>query len=197
VTSGCPCIDNHGGESIIPWAVFARERVSTNDASASWEAVARASEPPVASAPAGRLTTSEATSSSSTGSIHAGGPALTHSSNGKGQARVSSAQQQRRRHCWCGGRCGHAGVCRRLTLAPPVSSSDSPGAPAAPCAALCEHGGSPRGEADVAPPRAECHGKPPPFATDLAERLDRLQSLSRWPKLWQCRQRRGNRQIAT
>jgi hypothetical protein len=65
VTSGCPCTDNNGGEFVIPWAVFAGERVSTNYASASWETVTRASEPPFADGPAGRLTTIEATSSSS------------------------------------------------------------------------------------------------------------------------------------
>jgi hypothetical protein len=102
VTSGCPYTDNNGGEFVVPWAVFAEERVSTNDASDSWEAVARTSEPPVAGAPAGRLTTSEATISSSIGLTHAGGPVLAHSSNSAGQARGSSAQQQRCRRCRCG-----------------------------------------------------------------------------------------------
>jgi hypothetical protein len=71
-------------EVVIPWAVYAEEWVSTNDALASWEAVARAGEHRVAGAPAGRLMTSEAASSSSIGSTHAGGSVLAHNSNGSG-----------------------------------------------------------------------------------------------------------------
>lgn len=37
-TCGRPCTCDNGGEFVVYWAAFARERVSTNDASASWEA---------------------------------------------------------------------------------------------------------------------------------------------------------------
>jgi hypothetical protein len=58
--------------------------VSTNEASASWEAVAKGGGHLVAGAPAGRFMTSEAMSSSSIGLTHPGGSSLAHSSNSYG-----------------------------------------------------------------------------------------------------------------
>jgi hypothetical protein len=42
MTFGGPCIGDVIGETIVHWAAFAREHVSTRDASASWEAIADA-----------------------------------------------------------------------------------------------------------------------------------------------------------
>jgi hypothetical protein len=70
-----------------------------------------------------------------------------------------------------------------------------PAPPTAPCTAPSDLGGLPWGSYWES--GGLFHGWLRPFTADVAACLGRLQSLVRWRNPWQCKQRRGNRQVAT